>query len=300
MRGGRLHILAFGVCLLSACSGSPAPLDPPPPLPAPPPSPPPAEIPSVYRFPEEGAAIRGGAVHARAEAAPKPAPGPEDLIRLQKETVERDPTRDDERLKLALLQAAAGDVEAAERTLSGLRVRSHPIVPYLELFLRRQLGDHQEAGKLLGLFVQEDRRVTGFMIENAQLCSRIRRFREYTPAENDRVRAGGTALIYVEPRNFTLGKEQDRHVLHLRYEWKLYDDRSVEVPVPAWEAAPPSDREDRIVLNGPVQEFYQYFKLPLPADLAPGAYRIKVSATDVASGKSDRIYIPITVTGKDR
>jgi hypothetical protein len=203
-------------------------------------------------------------------------------------------------VKLALLQAAAGNVEAAEKTLSGLRARSNPIVPYLEFFLRRQLGDHKEAGRLLGQFVQEDRRVTGFVIERAELCSRIRRFREYTLAENDRVKPGGTVLIYLEPRNFTLGKEQDRHVLHLRYEWKLYDDRSVEVPVPAWEKAPPGDREDRIVLNGPAEEFYQYFKLPLPAGLAPGPYRIKVSATDVTSGKGDRIYVPVTVTGPEK
>jgi hypothetical protein len=259
-----------------------------------------AEQPAVYRFPEEGTGIKGGAVPARAEAPPKPAPGPDDLLRLQKEAVERDPSRDDERVKLALLQAAAGNAEEAEKTLSGLRARSHRIVPYLEFFLRRQLGDHKEAGRLLAQFLQEDRRVTGFVIERAELCSRIRRFREYVPAENDRVKAGGTVLIYLEPRNFTLGKEQDKHILHLRYEWKLYDDRSVEVPVPAWEKAPPGDREDRIVLNGPTEEFYQTFKLPLPPGLAAGPYRIKISATDVTSGQNDRIYVPITVAGPEK
>jgi len=311
MRGGRFRILALALSLLAACASREPVREPAPKPPEPPPVPeaPAAETPAVYPFPAaapreeaKGNGIKGGggAVPVRAEAPPKPGPPSDEVLRLQREAVERDPSRDDEKLRLALLLAAAGKLEEAEKALSGIRARANRIIPALEFFLRRELGDHREAGRLLGQFVEEGKRVTGFVIERAELCSRVRRFREYVPAESDRVKPGGKVILYVEPRNFALSREGDKHILHLRYEWKLFDDRSVEQPVPAWEGAAPSDREDRILLNGPVEEFYQIFTLPLPEVLAAGPYRIKVTVTDVPSGKSDRVYVPIHVTGREK
>jgi len=294
MRGARLHILATVLSLVSACAGRAAVPEPPPR----PPDPPPLEegrqepqVPAVYRFPP---------AEAPAEPQVKGAPGGAGAVPAAADPPPKREEGDDEKLRTALLQAAAGKLEEAEKALSSLRVRSNRIIPYLELYLRRELGEQKEAGRLLGQFVEEERRVTGFAIGRAELCSRIHRFREFVPAESDRVKPGGTVLLYVEPRNFVLSRNQDRYILHLRYEWKLFDDRSVEVPVPAWEKASPGDREDRISLNGPVEEFYQSFKLPLPAALAAGHYRVKVTVTDVSSGKSDRVYVPIFVTGAEK
>ena len=73
------------------------------------------------------------------------------------------------------------------------------------------------------------------------------------------------------------------------------DDRSVEQSVPAWEKASIDEREDRISSTGPIAEFYQSFHLPLPANLAAGRYRVKVTVTDAVAGKSDRAFVPITV-----
>ncbi len=315
MRGEKLHILILACSLLASCAGQdsvPAPL---PPSPEPvtavtqPPRAP--EQPVVYRFPAAAMAPedprgdgnpgnRGDKTNGNPKESPPPveaAPGSPPVT--EEEAAARKPSGDEEKLRLALLQAAKGDYEAAERTLSGLRERSNRMVPYLDFFLRRQLGDRREAGRLLGQFVEEEKRLTGLVIERAELCTRIRRFRDCVPAESDRVKPGGVALLYVEPRNFALSRDQDRYILHLRYEWRLYDDRSVEHPVPAWERAPQKDREDRIALNGPVEEFYQSFALPLPADLAPGRYRIKVTVTDVQAGRSDRVYVPVTVAGTE-
>jgi hypothetical protein len=214
--------------------------------------------------------------------------------------VAKDPSKDLEKLRLALLHAAAGQPEEAERVLSTLKSRSHPMVPYLEFFLRRQLGDHREAGKLLARFNEDEKAATGFVIERAELCSRVRRFRDYVAAETDRVVPGGFVLLYVEPRNFTLQRDRDAYILHLKYEWKLYDDRSAELAVPAWERASAEEREDRLSTSGPISEFYQSFKLPLPASLAPGTYRVRVTVTDAHTGKSDRVYVPITVAAPER
>ena len=306
MRGGRHTLAAFGLCLAAACAApvaAPEPVKPRPSeavVPAPPAEPvlrPPAiDDPAVEPPGIKGAA---GIVPAKMDASRRD-PGFDELLKLQKEIVGRAPTSDDEKLRLALLYATAGRLEEAEQALSGVKSRANKLVPYVEFYLRRQLGDHKEAGKLLSVFNDEERLATGFVIERAVMCSGIRRFRDYTPAESDRVGPGGVILLYVEPRNFALQRNQDKHILHLKYEWKLYDDRSTELQVPAWDQARVEDREDRVTVNGPVAEFFQSFKLPLPANLAMGHYRVKVTVTDAHSGKSDRVYIPLYVTAVEK
>jgi hypothetical protein len=245
-------------------------------------------------------APQAGVVKTSAEPAPKKEPALEDVIRLQKDLVARFPASDDEKLRLALLQASTGNLEEAERILGSLRSRTNKLVPVVEFFLRRQLGDHKEAGKLLAQLNDEDRLATGFVIERAELVTRVRRFRDYTSAEHDRVSPGADVHLYVEPRNFALQRSGDKHTFHLRYEWKLLDDRDQEQPVPAWDRATVEEREDRVTSNGPVAEFYQSFRLPLPANLAAGRYRVRISVTDVVAGKSDRALVPIYVMPVER
>ena len=245
-------------------------------------------------------APRANVVQTKAELPIRKEPTFEDVIRLQKDLAARQPASDDEKVRLALLHAAAGNLEEAERIVSTVRSRTHKLVPYLALYLRRQLGDHKEAGKLLEKLAEEERAAAGFVIERAELVSRVRRFRDYTPAETDRVAPGGDVHLYVEPRNFALQRSGDKHTFHLRYEWKLYNDREGEQAVPAWEKATNDEREDRITSNGPTAEFYQSFHLPLPANLATGHYKVKVTVTDVVAGKSDRCTVPIYVMPVER
>ncbi|HEX7901928.1 MAG TPA: hypothetical protein VF950_29485 [Planctomycetota bacterium] len=309
MRGGRTAAAALCLSLL-ACASPPPALPPAPPAPAvektapkPAPGVPPE---SLYRFtpsPAEQDFTPGGGIKgvARTSAeAPKPDPTFQEVLRLQRDVVARPSAVDDDRLRLALLLASAGELEEAEKVAAAMKGPGGKLGPYLDLFLRRQLGDHREAAKALALLNEEERKATGFVIERAELCARVRRFRDYTAADSDRVAPGGLALLYVEPRNFAARREGERHALHLKYEWKLFDDRSVEVPVTAWEAADEGQKEDRLTTLGPIREFYQSFKLPLPANLAAGPYRIKVTVTDAVAGKSDRVYVPITVGTVER
>jgi hypothetical protein len=222
-----------------------------------------------------------------------------EVLRLQRELASRPKAPHEEKLRLALLLATAGELEEAEKLAASLPPSAGRLLPYFDLFLRRHLGDHKEASKLLSRLNDEDRAATGFGIARAELVKKVRRYRDYDSAEGEAAKAGGTVTVYVEPRNFTLKPQGERPILHLRYEWKLFDENDAEVAVPAWENAPLADREDRLVLNGPVAEFSQHFRLPLPEKLAAGAYRVRVSVTDVPSGKSDRIYLPITVQGAE-
>jgi hypothetical protein len=299
MRGVRLHFLALTLTC-AACSAPPPPAAPPQPktveAPAPAPAPEPAPVPAIT----EPAPIKAGVVQTVVEVPPKREPSAEDVLKLQTEVAARRPSSDDEKLRLALLQAAAGNLEESERIFSTIKGRSSRMLPYIELYLRRELGDRKEAAALLARLGEEERVSSGFGIERAELVTRVRRFRDYVAADSDRVLPGGEVHLYVEPRNFSAQRSGDRQTFHLRYEWKLVDDRQVEHPVPAWDDAPADAREDRITSNGPVAEFYQSFRLPLPANLAAGRYRVRVSVTDVVAGKTDRRDVPITVAVVER
>jgi hypothetical protein len=311
MRGARLFIVASSL-LCGACSGAPVPSRSADLAPSRLQSDPgfriefPEAVPTQDPTPGGGAAAepvppparpapQAGVVKTSAELPARKEPTSEDVLKLQKDLTARFPASDDEKLRLALLHASAGNLEDAERVLGSLRGKTNKLVPVIEFYLRRQLGDHKEAGKLLAQLNDEDRLATGFVIERAELVTRVRRFRDYTPAEHDRVAPGSDVHLYVEPRNFALQRAGDKHTFHLKYEWKLLDDRSQEQPVPAWDRATAEEREDRVTSNGPVAEFYQSFRLPLPANLAAGHYRVRVTVTDVVAGKSDRALVPIYV-----
>jgi hypothetical protein len=297
MRGVRLFISALTLSY-SACSAPSGPL----PAGSPPPVPTSAPLAPARPEPAVGppTALTAGVVQTVAELPPKKDPTFEDVLKLQKDVAARRPANDEERLRLALLQATAGNLEEAERVLSGVKNRANRMLPYVELYLRRQLGDHEEAGKLLARLDEEGRALAGFGIERAELVRRVRRYRDYVPAESNRVAPGGEVHLYVEPRNFASQASGDRQTFHLRYEWKLIDERSIEQAIPAWDEAPAEAREDKISSNGPVAEFYQSFRLPLPLNLAAGRYRVRVTVTDVIAGKSARQDVPVDVVPVER
>ncbi|HZF00044.1 MAG TPA: hypothetical protein VE981_23750 [Planctomycetota bacterium] len=300
MRGAGLFVISSFALAAIACSAPPPPSVKAPETPAAVVDPEPVQESTAPAAAPQPPSAGAGVVRTSVEVPPRNEPTADDVLKLQKELAARHASSDEEKLKLALLHAAAGNLEEAERVMSTVKNRTNRMLPYMELYLRRELGDHPGAGKLLARLEEEDRASTGFAIARAELVTRVRRFRDYAPAESDRVAPGGEIHLYVEPTNFAAQKAGDKRTIHLRYEWALLDDHSTVRPVPAWDEAPAEAREDRVTSNGPIAEFYQSFRLPLPVNLAAGKYRVRVTVTDVIAGKSDRHDVPIEVMPVER
>lgn len=213
----------------------------------------------------------------RAEQSPAPKPGLEELRRLVREMQLQDPESDADKLRLALLELAADDPAEAARLLAGMRDASDPLRACLESYVSRR----------------------GFALDRIALAKNVSGFRRYEPGSRD-CRPSDTAVVYVEPRGFSLKAEGGQHRLHLSYAWKLFDDRGRELRVPAWEGVDPRDREDRVAFLGPVAEFYQFFRLRLPSNLAAGDYRIQVSVTDEVARATATGSVDLTILAVSR
>ena len=217
------------------------------------------------------------------------------LLDLAKRLAAENPTDDKAKLRLAFLYAMADDYPRSEGTVTGIRDANHPFIPFFKAYLFRRLGMHKASNDQIDKIRDEAAHIQGFKIERYALCSRISGYRRYERSKSNEVKPGGVALLYVEPMNYDMTREKNGHRLHLKYSWHLYNDRMEEISVPKWKHASKGDREDKLLFQGPVREFYQSFRLPLPINLAAGDYRIKVTIEDDNQGREDSVYIPFHV-----
>ncbi len=244
-------------------------------------------------FPKTGGGIKGSGDSGPETEWGSPTPG-DQLLFLQRERFAKQPESDMEKLRLALLYLSAGNFPEAERYVSLVRGESD-FLPYLKAYLYRKLGETKMANKLHAELESDWRKSDGFRIERAVLVNKVRGFQRYDLNTDGKVAPGETVILYVQPGNFSLRMDGEQSILHLGYDWKLVDDRNKDIPVKWWEDAGANDRMDFIKYRGPVTEFYQYFRLKLPGNLATGNYRIKVTVTDKNASREDRVYIPIYV-----
>ncbi|MHC4605676.1 MAG: hypothetical protein ACYTAF_01915 [Planctomycetota bacterium] len=230
--------------------------------------------------------------HGQTQTSHKPQ---NEVIKRQQRIVAEKPNNDVERMKLAALLMLNRDYPEAEGVLTGVRDRSHSILPFLEVCIFKGLGEYKAALDRIEQIMLQASAYEGFKIQRADLCTLIAGYRRYVRNEESLIQPGGVALIYVEPRNFSLKMDNGLQKMWLEYDWKLYNDRMEEIAVPVWTAASASDKRDTVAFQGPVREFYQSFRLPLPSNLSVGEYRIKVTVYDRNQERSDSVYVPFRV-----
>lgn len=245
------------------------------------------------RYPGAGDSIKGTAEKKPRTEWGTPSTG-DQLLFIQRERFAKQPESDMEKMRLALLYLSSGNFPEAERYVTLVRGKSD-FLPYLKAYLYRKLGETKMAEKLHAELESDWRKSDGFRIGRAVLVTAVRGFQRYDLNTEGKVAPGETVIVYMQPENFTLRQAGEQSILHLGYDWKLVDDRNKEIPVPWWDGAADEDRMDFIKYRGQVSEFYQYFRLRLPGNLATGNYRVKITVTDKNASREDRVYIPIYV-----
>lgn len=231
----------------------------------------------------------------------------DDVLRLQREIVARNPYSEEERKRLAVLYLLSRNYPDAKVAFEGVKSKEGDrFAALLDAYLDDVLGDHRLAMEKLTAVHDAWRMMEGFRIEKLILCPydsqrpSVRGYENYDAASSEKVRpisrtSRFSFVVYVQVRNFALQRSGERHILHLKYGWELFNDRQEKVPVALWEAAPPGAKEDRLELSGPIREYYQFFRLPIPERLPYGPYQVRIMVEDVVGKKSDRRHVSIYV-----
>lgn len=207
----------------------------------------------------------------------------EEWIRVQTEIVEKNPADLEQiRMLCALLIGAGRHEEAAKR--SEVLPKEDPLRATIRFHNAAIKGNVPVLRELLRDCIAAQ--PAPLKISRIELCRKISGFRRFVPYGEPRFQPGSHVLLYAEFEGMRLKPWGDGHLLHLRYDWELYDDRGRRLSIPSWEKVPPEEKEDRLELRGPVQEYHQSFLLPLPRNLPGGTYTIRLHVWDDTSSRT--------------
>lgn len=224
-----------------------------------------------------------------------------DLIRSMEHFALQNPSNRRLQLRLAGMLAMNEQYEDANRVLSRLGDPSGPasysgldLMHRLTAFgVKKNLADHDAADAALNQITVAIHTARGVKITKGLLCRHVTGFEDYVPYDGNLFEPGQRALIYIQIRDFGLKEDGGEYRFHLRYQWKLIDERGEDYTPDKWRNADPTVKEDRHVLQGRRRDFYQSFILPFPV-LPRGRYQIHITVIDANRG-SDTIKIPIEI-----
>jgi hypothetical protein len=122
-----------------------------------------------------------------------------------------------------------------------------------------------------------------------QLCRRVHGFGSYEPLGDPAVKAGQRLLIYSDVTGLKQEETDDAFISRIssRLELRSQDSGSIR-----WQTAlePKQDSCRR-----PRHDFYVNYVVELPATLEPGAYRLRVTLTDLIAGRDTSTEIQLEV-----
>jgi len=124
-----------------------------------------------------------------------------------------------------------------------------------------------------------------------RFCRVIDDFGNYTPLAMNRFRPGEQALLYTELRHFTSEKGADglwRVRLNLMLALETPEGKAV------WQESIPNIED---TCRRPRQDFFLTTRIPLPGDLKPGSYVLKVTFEDASALKQAGARLELEITG---
>ncbi|RMH23589.1 MAG: hypothetical protein D6693_11260, partial [Planctomycetota bacterium] len=131
-------------------------------------------------------------------------------------------------------------------------------------------------------------------VAHAALCSRVEGFGQYTPLPTPRLLAGRTnpAIVYVEVENFThlasaTADGEPGYTVELTQELSLYHDADGLL---AWRRPAQTIRDTSRRRR---RDFFIVQRIDLPPTLTVGAYRLKITLREPATGAVAEAVLPL-------
>ena len=118
----------------------------------------------------------------------------------------------------------------------------------------------------------------------------VKGYGEYAAHAGDVYAPGSELKIYAEPVGFGWSSAESGHRIAFRAEIEIRNDKGVIF------AKSPAPAVLEKVSRSPSRDFHLTVAFALPAQLKPGNYRLLLTVTDEATGKSAPIELPLTIS----
>jgi hypothetical protein len=127
------------------------------------------------------------------------------------------------------------------------------------------------------------------ILEKMCFCSSIRNFGDYAPlpAEHTCLQPGEVAHVYVQVRNFSSQRQQDRYVTRLKGHMEIYEENNRAKPMITWRSKLNYDYS-----AAPRQDYYINFRFEVPRNCPAGLYTVRITVEDWTDTSPDDQQVP--------
>jgi len=220
---------------------------------------------------------------ARLQIAP---PDESDGDRLRREIIKR---------QLLIL---AGDAEAAAEPLAGLSDSEQQFLNHqlTALGTITQAGGHPAASRRLAAALPQFRSAVQHLSQSAEqlelrslaFCTEILSYGQVTRFPSNRFEAGQQVILYCEVDNFVALHTADGYETELQGSYEIFDAHGTKVASQVLPA-------DQQVCDHYLRDYFIAYQMHLPAQLAPGEYRLELSMECVKGQKYGQGSLPLVI-----
>jgi hypothetical protein len=127
------------------------------------------------------------------------------------------------------------------------------------------------------------------ILDRLCFCSYIKNFGDFAPLppEHAFFQPGEVTHIYVQVRNFSSRRQQDRYLTVVKGRLDIYDENNRKTPPITWISTPRQD-----VSAAPRQDYYINFRFPVPPTCPSGLYTMRITVEDWTDAPPDAKQVP--------
>lgn len=200
--------------------------------------------------------------------------------------------------RLRYLRVLSGDPDRAVEPIEGLPKAEQEFLRYQLLGLWSLIDPqgHPVASRRFTAALPHIREAGKFAaaatdsleVRSLSFCTEIESYGQIKTFSGNRFDSGQQVILYCEVENFTVSKKEGGFETHLQGSYDIFNDSNEKVVSQLLPA-------DQQVSSNYLRDYFIAYQMHLPAQLAPGTYRMQLTMEDVAGKKYGQASIPFEV-----
>ncbi|MEM1068222.1 MAG: hypothetical protein AAGI63_04960 [Planctomycetota bacterium] len=202
-------------------------------------------------------------------------------------------------IKLRHLMVLSGDPDSAVESVSGLSSAEQEYLRHqlLGLWTLVDPQGHPVTSRRFTAALPQIRDAAKFAgaatdsleVRSLSFCTEIESYGQITTFSGNHFDPGQQVILYCEIENFTVTQKDSGFETHLQGSYDIFNDANEKVVSQLLPA-------DQQTSANYLRDYFIAYQMHLPAQLAPGTYRMQLTMEDVAGKKYGQASIPFEIT----